>query len=254
MSESCLKFTTVQLSEGMRTSSTHYIRGNNTRTEYSNGGVFIENRDLGRGFCIDSDAHVYTACRIGRRKRPLKRKSSRYVTRIESETSDTGERREMFGYTARHVISRTVTTPDARKGEHPSRLETDGWYIDPPAAWRKLHPPAAGARFYVGFSHSESGVDQFKVSHTGPHEAGFPLVTVTVSRSMFRDSDGRFQERTSTGSSEVVEFSEEDLDPALFLPPHGFRRVRHLPGDYRPPLMSRLRRRWEIIRDLGVGV
>ena len=54
------------------------------------------------------------------------------------ETIDTGERREMFGYIARHVVTRSRQTRDS---EFLSEFQMDGWYIDPPTAWLNLHPP-----------------------------------------------------------------------------------------------------------------
>src|SRR5690606_7712884 len=44
---------------------------------------------------------------------------------------DTGERKKMFGYTARHLIITTVMEPSADAcNKKPMKMETDGWYID----------------------------------------------------------------------------------------------------------------------------
>ncbi len=248
MFEPCLKFTTVDQFGGMRTSNTNYIRGCNLRNESLNCSgrsdphqpstviweygplrAYIKNRELGRDFIMDLDARIYTAHRVNKVRRGLKLKKSGFVTQIESETIDTGERREMFGYMARHMISRQTTTPDPASGQEPHESEIDGWYIDPPAAWMKLHPAKPGARCFVSAHVRGRGVNELKVSHTGPNETGFPLTTTCISRSGFRDSDGSLREHQSMHRSEVTEFSEADLDPALFLPPRDFRRVLQLP-------------------------
>jgi hypothetical protein len=46
-------------------------------------------------------------------------------------TRDTGERKQMFGYTARHIVTtiETKSSPDACNPMD-SRMGTDGWYID----------------------------------------------------------------------------------------------------------------------------
>ncbi len=46
-------------------------------------------------------------------------------------TIDTGERKDMFGFTARH-LKRTMmsqSSPDACQQQH-MKIETDGWYIN----------------------------------------------------------------------------------------------------------------------------
>lgn len=49
---------------------------------------------------------------------------------IETTTEDTGERKEMFGYTARHVITTRKQIPLVESSQIPQETVTDGWYID----------------------------------------------------------------------------------------------------------------------------
>ena len=53
------------------------------------------------------------------------------VVTYTTTSIDTGERKEMFGFTARHIKSSTVTesSPDACNPMK-QRIERDGWYID----------------------------------------------------------------------------------------------------------------------------
>ncbi len=253
MFETCLKFTTVDELGGSRTSSTQYVRGRSSRSEWNDGRLraCIRCLESGLNFFLDVDARVYTTHRPKYAGQPLEH--SGYVTQITSETIDTGDRQEMFGYVARHVISRSTTTPDPASGQEPHESEIEGWYIDPPAAWLKLYPAKPGARCFLSAHVRGRGVDEFKVSHTGPNETGFPLITTRTSRSRFRDRDGSLREHQSTHRSEVTEFSEADLDPVLFLPPRDFRRVLQLPGEHPYPPALRWRMRWEMLRDLLAG-
>jgi hypothetical protein len=157
---------------------------------------------------------------------------------VRTETIDTGERREMFGYTARRVIIRTThrVTPedDARSGE----AEADCWYIDPPAAWRALHPPG---RAIFDFAGNVTPV----FTDVGPRESGFPLLVRKTEHSRFRDAEGNIRTHTSGYRDEVTEFSEEALDPDLFVPPRDFRRVSRLPGEPAIPFALRMRIGWQ---------
>ena len=44
---------------------------------------------------------------------------------------DTGERKQMFGFTAKHLIitMETASSPDAC-AKNNTKMQTDGWYID----------------------------------------------------------------------------------------------------------------------------
>ena len=53
----------------------------------------------------------------------------------------------------------------------------------------------------------------------------------------------------SSHRDEVSELSEAALDPEVFIPPREFKRVMQLPGGIRYPLSSRLRFRWEMLKD-----
>jgi len=272
VSEPCLKFTTVDLLGGKRTRRTEYIRGRVSRNESrscTGGGdaaqygplrAYIYNRDLRRNFSLDLDARIYISSRVNEYGAPIwskgrqwKRKRSGFVTQIKSETIDTGERQEMFGHVARRVISRTTKTPDLASGRYPSETETEGWYIDPPSAWLALHPPPKPGYHCVLTGSTKNGVDEFKFSHTGPVENGFPLITTMVHHSTYLDPDGSLKVHTHTRRSEVTELSEAVLDSDLFLPPRDFRRVLQLPGELPCSTAHRLRLRWEMLRDSLLG-
>jgi hypothetical protein len=250
MPEPSLRYFIVKVWRDTQSSRTEYIFGRNSRSEYrlSQTGplrALIQNHQLHSQFHLDLDAHVYTTLHLPEDRIPTSfttrapsyRPSGRTL-HVHTETIDTGERREMFGYTARRVIIRTThrVTPedDARSGE----AEADCWYIDPPAAWRALHPLRGRAIFHLG--------DETPVfTDVGPRENGFPLLVRKTDHSRFRDAEGKIRIHTSEDRDEVTEFSEEALSADLFVPPHDFRRVSRLPGEPAIPFAHRMRIGWE---------
>src|SRR5207247_11031260 len=109
-------------------SRTEYICGRNSRSEYRNGPfvvggdpkrpetmqlefgprrALIQNRDLGYQFDIDLESRVYTAFELHEHRRPgttsfmpkvESHEPSGRTVHVRTETIDTGERKEMFGY------------------------------------------------------------------------------------------------------------------------------------------------------------
>src|SRR5262249_22051864 len=173
MPDASLRYVSVNVWRETPSSRTEYILGRNSRSEYrlsqtvrerdpnQPGAVrveygplraLIQNHQLHSQFHLDLDARVYTTMHLPEyrsptsvtTRAPIHRASGRTI-HVHTETIDTGERREMFGYIARRMIIRTThrVTPqdDVRSGE----AESDGWYIDPPPARRALHPGSGHA-------------------------------------------------------------------------------------------------------------
>ncbi|HXN47409.1 MAG TPA: hypothetical protein VN893_12260 [Bryobacteraceae bacterium] len=267
MAEPCLRFVTSSFSGGMATCSPQYIRGRNTRGEHRNQSgdelgplrVNIHNRDLGYLFLLEPASQIYTACRVNQYGGPIWAKPRRADTpklsgrtvHTHTVTIDTGERREMFGYTARRVIKRSRAVRDE---ELMSESESDGWYIDPPAAWENLYPARPGTYAYLS---SGPLRDEHKFTEEGKRELGFLLLVTNVSKSYHRDERDAPRVFEHTDRREVIEMSEDPLPAHLFVPPSDFKRVLQLPEErYAMPYRLRLRRemylmrlRWEMLRD-----
>jgi hypothetical protein len=144
---------------------------------------------------------------------------------------DTGERKDMFGFKARHVKTTTSidSSPDACS-QLKQRTETDGWYIDlsfglncelgrtPMAAGR---PERGGCQDRMHFRHEGSG------------RMGYPLVETTT---MFGpDGNAMF-----TSTKEVVELSRDPLDAALFDVPAGYTETKNSQELFGMPSMDQL--------------
>ena len=166
--------------------------------------------------------------------------------KITINTVDTGERRQVGSYSARHVIT-TITTessPDANT--RPSESVEDGWYIDlPPAGcWDAGdgHVLATGSVVRPG-----RAPDRMNVEFHGDGRRGFPIAVTRRQRGE--------HERPVTSRVTMIEFSEAVLDKSLFDVPTGYRPAlpRLIGGfDMTKPdtLANRVKAYWEDVTTL----
>jgi hypothetical protein len=137
--------------------------------------------------------------------------------------TDTGERREMFGFIARHI--KTATTWDARPSCRQTKLreETDGWYIDllygvecsPDLSG--LSSQAYAAPYSKCNEHYNKNRYEFHSQTNGEARFGFPLIKT---RKVYSD-----QGKPLVSYQEVVELSKTELDQSLFEVPAGFAQI-----------------------------
>ena len=153
------------------------------------------------------------------------------VVTMTINTVDTGERKEMFGFTARHLKQTMMSqsSPDAC-AQNNMKMERDGWYINleyglncgterPPQMGRTTAPQ--GCR------------DRYQFKHTGPTNLGFPLIETTT----IYGTDGSVM---TTMKKEVVELSRQPLDAALFDVPAGYTEARSQQEMYAAPSMAEI--------------
>ena len=134
------------------------------------------------------------------------------LVNITNTITDTGERKEMFGFTARHIKTSMVKTASPEACDKDQKVETDGWYIDFQYAFecqtqtQKYQPHARPQQ--------PGCKDEIRTKTVGTAKLGFPLlVTTTVYQ-----PDGR----TTTMTQEVLELSREPLAASLFEIPAGY--------------------------------
>jgi hypothetical protein len=219
--------------DGQGIETVMYVKGPRMRNEMAGAGGMamstVRQCDLKRTIMINDRARKYfitpdssdTVVRDGGMKPAvvdanMPRTETRRggVVTLTNTITDTGERKEMFGFTARHIKTSTVkeASPDAcDKGNN--KIETDGWYIDfdfefyCPSDRKKVEAP--------GFVRRPDCEDEIRMKSIGKAKLGFPLLTTTT----MYGPDGQV---TSTITNEVLELSRAPLAPELFDVPAGY--------------------------------
>jgi hypothetical protein len=153
------------------------------------------------------------------------------VVTYTTTSIDTGERKEMFGFTARHIKSSTVTesSPDACNPMQ-QRIERDGWYIDFTFGLDCNQGGGSAANYPVAPGGCRDRV-QFK--QVGSARIGYPLMETTT----MYGADGKAM---FTSTKEVVELSRDPLDAALFDVPAGYAETQNSQELYGAPSMSEM--------------
>ena len=254
-----IKMIVRSVNGGMSSEQTLYVAADRERFEFRNstGGATapgapmvmrygpplaaITRCDLGRSFELNLDANQYVvapyppkplsqaeieARGLNAPKRPA---SDKPTLRIKTTTVDTGERRDIFGHAARHVITTTSQTPLPGSNSQPLQTVRDGWYIDLDTriSCDRRSPAGKGvvtSRVTIGGVPSETR----EFVEEGKPERGYPLEVKTTSRYILLLPDGNKQERTSISETHVSLLEEGPLDASLFDIPPGFRQVEYI--------------------------
>ena len=240
VSHADVKIKSKQTMSGHTSEQTTYIKGKRQRYESEgNQLVSIQQCDLRRDIQLNSMTKTYVvnpydqgndAAQAGAAadgaQGPVTR-GGLVTTTITNK--DTGERKQMFGYTARHIITTMVTesSPDSCTPTK-SRMEVDGWYID--AAFSAVCDNARDPRNYLP-TQKGGCKDRYNTKQIGAVRTGYPVWTKTT---VFGE-DGA---TTYTMLNEVVELSKATLDPALFDVPADYRQVKDSSEMYSAAAMS----------------
>jgi hypothetical protein len=225
-----VKIKTRQTMSGQTYEGTTYIKGKRQRSERNMGGmemVDLTQCDLRRGIQLNPKTKTYivnafdtgeieTQTVSATAKNDNVVRSGGTVTTTVT-VKDTGERKQMFGFTARHLIftMESVSSPDACT-PYKSKMQTDGWYID--------------AEFYLdcqqnyamrSYQAGKNGgcQDKYVSKQIGSGKRGYPLYEKMT---MF-DESGK---ETYSFVTEVVELSKATLENALFDVPADYREVK----------------------------
>jgi hypothetical protein len=224
-----VKIKSKQTMSGQSYENTTYIKGKRQRTESMNGMMINLNQcDLRRGVQINPNTRTYiineyqqdtTATAAKSTAAPAKSDGVIRAGGVVTTTvtvKDTGERKQMFGYTAKHLIitMETVSSPDAC-AKNNMKMQTDGWYIDAEFA--------LDCNQYAQYqSYNPKGKptcqDKYQMKTVGTAKRGYP---VYEKMTMF-DESGK---ETYSMVNEVVELSKAVLEAGLFDIPAGYREV-----------------------------
>jgi hypothetical protein len=223
-----VKIKSKQTMSGQSYENTTYIKGKRQRTEMMNGMMIsLTQCDLRRGVQINPNTKTYLVNPFNTTVETVTKPASTTIDKngvVQSggtvsmtiTTKDTGERKQMFGYTARHLIitMETVSSPDACTKSN-TKMETDGWYID----FEQQFDCGDSAQ-YSGYRNPSkpSCQDKYVTKNLGTGKRGYP---VYEKMTMF-DESGK---ETMSYVNEVVELSKATLDPSLFDVPQDYRQV-----------------------------
>jgi hypothetical protein len=216
--------------------------------------VSITRCDLGQAFTLNLDTHEYTATPYPPKpftKEEMEKRGLSSITyvsdkptlRIETTTRDTGERKEIFGRMARHVITTRKQTPLEGSVSQGQESVTDGWYIDSTVADSDIDlsqrlscdrkRPGKKAHAYLHAGNGTRPMDRPEFVDIGDPETGFAVESVTTSTVTYTSSDGTKKQRELKNEMRVKEIEKVSLDPALFEIPEGFKPVDHI--EHNPP-------------------
>jgi len=242
------KITTVSTTSAGRQIETEYFKDGLNRRDFHDGvngplrAVFVIDYKNLRDTSWDMKARQYMVQRL---QRGLRYEGvSGPVIVIDIETTDTGERRTMFGHAARHLITTERRHPGTGAGTDQRESRTDGWYIDAESL------PAEKRGGFVDVLAVRGQQPLIRVNRTGSAATGLAIWLKKMSVST--KPNGQREESDLT--VEVTELFEGRLDRALFEPPPGFQRVISLPGNYPVPWSQQLRLRWEWLQDWVSGL
>jgi len=129
---------------------------------------------------------------------------------------DTGERRQVGSYEARHIRT-TVTVEPGRGAEtKPGSVEADSWYLDLPGLHCLASNPRRTMPLFPGFLMAPHH-DHVVFKHVGIEPQGLVIEETSVEK-----SDGNVM----TNKTELLEVSEQPLDDSLFEVPPDFTQAQ----------------------------
>jgi hypothetical protein len=254
---------------GIVSQNTEYFQGDRRRREYRNSSgsnygpplVFLTRCDLGTNFEMNLEDKQYVSAPIPKfpsesEQRALRANYAASAAQqtptvlVEITTVDTGERRKMFGYEARHVITTRKHTRLSGSGSVPSENDSvmDGWYTDLSTELScEPRPKGGGVAFVtVAALGSAPEVPSFKL--VGKRESGFPLdmkIATSFDRTL---PDGSKADARSTSERRVIELYSGPLDPKLFEIPPEFAKVDEIRRNPPIPLSDRVQMYWNTLK------
>ncbi|MGB8508307.1 MAG: hypothetical protein WCD76_07875, partial [Pyrinomonadaceae bacterium] len=229
-----IKIRTKTTIEGNSYERTEYIKGARERTESAMGGGFsstsILQCDLKRMVMVSDRSRMYmvqstfgddsTNNESPSTNEPqssgVQPRTGGIIT-VTRNFTDTGERKDFFGYKARHLkTSMTMESSADACDKTAFRQETDGWYIDLNYGidcGERMRPTMPGGR-----QSRPRCQDRMVFKSNGAGRLGHLVEGTTT----FYDERGD----SHTTTQEVIELSRASLDPALFDVPAGYTEAK----------------------------
>ena len=236
---------------GMKTESTIYVKGMRKRTESAGmmgmpaPPITIEQCDLQRTIKINDKKKLYyidsfakeTDEIIDEDVKPAVVKTKPTTPEPKEKTipqkggvitmwyniTDTGERKKMYGFNARHVwtAQKTKPSPEACTMKDSMVIKTDGWYIDLPLFNCPVRYRSARTTMPRNERQQPECKDKYITRRSGKGKLGFPLTETTT---IIMGNGGAKTTEIET-SIETLELSTVKLDSMLFEIPPGYQQA-----------------------------
>ena len=233
---------------GMKTESTIYVKGMRKRTESSGmmgmaaPPITIEQCDLQRTIKINNKKKLYFIEPFSKEieevideelkttspvKTPVKtiptEKSTSQkggIIYMSYNITDTGERKKIYGFTARHIWTsqKIKPSPDACTMKDSIIIKTDGWYIDLPEFNCPISYRPEKSSMPPNERQQPDCMDRYVTRRSGKGKLGFPL---SETRTMIMGNKSSKSNEFET-SIETLDFSAGKLDSMLFEIPAGY--------------------------------
>lgn len=183
---------------------------------------YIQQCDMGRTVHLDHKKKSYTITSIaGGDSSPPKAKAAEKVAKakkggymeVAMNVTDTNERKNMFGFVAKHLRSTMTLTPSANAcNKQAMSIQDDGWYIDLPTYACEIQTDDTMSSMQET---AEDCVDEIRIKPGQNMHLGFALQQTRT----FTANGMSFQMLEN-----VISLDRTALDPSLF----------EIPADFRP--------------------
>ncbi len=227
---------------GMKSETTIYVKGMRKRTENSGmmsmsaNLITIEQCDKQRTITLNDKKKLYFIEPFSKDaeevidedvKQAVKTKPAVTVQKTGGvinmyyNITDTGERKKMYGFTARHVwtTQKIKPSPDACMMKDSMIIKTDGWYIDLPEFNCPIrYTPSSNNGGYQ----QPDCKDRYVTHRSGKGKLGFALIE---KRTMIM-GNGAAQTSEFVTDLETLEFITGKLDSMLFEIPPGYTQAK----------------------------
>jgi len=234
---------------GMKTESTIYVKGMRKRTESAGmmgmpaPPITIEQCDLQRTIKINDKKKLYYIESFSKENedvidedvKPAAPVKNKPVTPAPKEKTtpqkggvitmwynitDTGERKKIYGFNARHVWTsqKMKPSPDACTMKDSILIKTDGWYIDLPLFNCPVRYRPVKTAMAPNERPQPDCKDRFVTRRSGKGKLGFPLTETTT----IKMGGGNAQMSEFQTTIETLELSTVKLDSMLFEIPPGY--------------------------------
>jgi hypothetical protein len=226
---------TYRLADRMRT---EMFRGDTPDTAFF---VSIVRCDLRRTYMLDIQNHQYSESplptseeiareRKQRHERALTEGEPNYI--FEVKIVDTGETKQAFGHAARHYIKTTKNIPGPEFQQAPQETSEDLWYLDVPSVYcdQQAFSYGPGIHRGVGMVGTGRGTGRPVVTarpelrQTGEDPKGLLLSSRKSGQETRTTPTGEITRSTFYTITELVEFEQTPLAPAIFEVPSSFTR------------------------------